>query len=53
MRKVLVLALGVMFGWGGGSAWAAAPLKVGIVGLVHGTWRRFWAGARWSRQARF
>jgi predicted dehydrogenase len=44
MRKVLVLALGVMFGWGGGSAWAAAPLKVGIVGLVHGHVAAFLGG---------
>jgi glucose-fructose oxidoreductase len=36
MRKILVVALGVMFCSGGVNAWAAAPLKVGIVGLVHG-----------------
>jgi predicted dehydrogenase len=36
MKKVLVLVLGMVFGWGGGNASAATPLKVGIVGLVHG-----------------
>lgn len=36
MKKALVVALGMMLGWGGANAWAAAPLKVGIVGLVHG-----------------
>jgi predicted dehydrogenase len=36
MKKVLVVALGMVLGWGGANASAAAPLKVGIVGLVHG-----------------
>jgi predicted dehydrogenase len=35
MKKLLVLALGVLLGWGTGSA-SAEPLRVGIVGLVHG-----------------
>ncbi len=36
MKKFLAVALGLMFGWGVGTASAEAPLKVGIVGLVHG-----------------
>jgi predicted dehydrogenase len=41
MKKLLVLALGVVFGCGVGSA---APLKVGIVGLVHGHVAAFLGG---------
>ena len=33
MKKLVVLALGVLLGWGTGSAMAEQPLKVGIVGL--------------------
>jgi predicted dehydrogenase len=41
MKKLLVLAVGVVFGCGVGSA---APLKVGIVGLVHGHVAAFLGG---------
>jgi predicted dehydrogenase len=44
MKKVLVVALAMVFGWGGTNAWAAVPLKVGIVGLVHGHVAAFLAG---------
>ena len=44
MKKALVLALGVTLGWGGGDAAAATPLKVGIVGLVHGHVAAFLGG---------
>ena len=44
MKKLVVLALGVLFGLGIGSASAEGPLKVGIVGLVHGHVAAFFAG---------
>jgi predicted dehydrogenase len=44
MKTLLVMALGVVLGCGGGTAWAAAPLKVGIVGLVHGHVSAFFHG---------
>jgi predicted dehydrogenase len=43
MKKLLVLALGVLLGWGSGSA-SAEPLRVGIVGLVHGHVAAFLGG---------
>ena len=43
MKRYLVLALGVVLGWGVGSA-SAAPLNVGIVGLVHGHVAAFFGG---------
>jgi predicted dehydrogenase len=43
MKKLLVLALGVALGWGTGLA-SAEPLKVGIVGLVHGHVAAFLGG---------
>jgi glucose-fructose oxidoreductase len=43
MKKLLVLALGVVMGWGIGSA-SAEPLKVGIVGLEHGHVAAFLGG---------
>ena len=43
MKKLLALALGLLLGWGGGSA-LAEPLKVGIVGLVHGHVAAFLGG---------
>jgi glucose-fructose oxidoreductase len=42
MKKLVVLALGLMLGLG--KAWAAAPLKIGIVGLVHGHVAAFFGG---------
>jgi predicted dehydrogenase len=44
MKTLLVMALGVVLGCGGETAWAAAPLKVGIVGLVHGHVSAFFHG---------
>ncbi len=43
MKKLVVLALGVVMGWGIGSA-SAEPLKVGIVGLEHGHVAAFLGG---------
>jgi len=43
VKRYLVLALGVVLGWGVGSA-SAAPLNVGIVGLVHGHVAAFFGG---------
>ncbi len=53
MKKALVLALVVVSGWGGGNAWAAAPLKVGIVGLVHGHVAAFLGGGAMVPAGRF
>jgi predicted dehydrogenase len=43
MKKLVVLAMGVLLGWGIGSA-SAEPLKVGIVGLEHGHVAAFLGG---------
>jgi predicted dehydrogenase len=44
MKRFLLLAVGGLLGWGVGSAAAQTPLKVGIVGLVHGHVAAFFGG---------
>ena len=44
MKKLVVVVLGVVFGCGVGTARGAEPLKVGIVGLVHGHVAAFFGG---------
>ena len=44
MKKVWVVALGVVLGFAAGSARAEEPLKVGVVGLVHGHVAAFFGG---------
>jgi glucose-fructose oxidoreductase len=44
MKRLFVVALGVLMGWGVGTARAEGPLKVGVVGLVHGHVAAFFGG---------